>query len=113
MSEHPGVIPANTYGSEDEKPFDKFLNGRQIMNHGIGGSSLVVHSGGPPVVSPLPAALDAGKTGHLCRWTNCPLVTTNSAIPEKIQHTPPMPEWIMTESTPAPPPTLHLGGMQQ
>ena len=36
MSEHPGVIPANTLGSEDEKPFDKFLSGRQTMNHGIG-----------------------------------------------------------------------------
>ena len=32
MFEHPGVIPANTLVSEDEKPFNKFLNGRQIMN---------------------------------------------------------------------------------
>ena len=66
MFKHPGAIPANTHGSEDEKPFEKFLNGRRIMNHGIGGSSLVVHSGGPPVVSPPPAALDAAITGYLC-----------------------------------------------
>ena len=66
MFEHPGVVPANTHGSEDEKPFKKLLNGRQIMNHGIGGSSLAVHSGGPPVVSPPPAAPSAAITGHLC-----------------------------------------------
>ena len=105
MSERPGVIPANTLGSEDEKPFEKFLCGRQTMNHGIGGSSLVVHSEGPP-------ALDPAITCRLCQWTDFPLVTANSAIPERIQHNPPMSEWILTESTPAPSPTLHLGGMQ-
>ena len=52
MSEHHGVIPANTHGSEDEKPFEKFLNDRQTMNHGIGGSSLVVHSGGTTSCEP-------------------------------------------------------------
>ena len=112
MSEHHGIIPANTLGSEDEKLFKKFLNGRRTMNHRIGGSSLVVHSGGPPVVSPPPVALDAAITCHLCQWTNFLLVTTNSAIPEKIQHNLPMPEWILTESTPALSPTFHLGGMQ-
>ena len=99
MFEHPGVVPANTHGSEDEKPLEKFLNGRQTMNHGIGGSSLFVHSGRPPVVSPPPAALDVAITGHPCRWTNCPFATANSATPEKTQHTPPMPERIPTEST--------------
>ena len=79
MTEHPGVIPANTLGSEDKKPFEKFLSVRQTMNHGIGGSSLVVHTGGPPVVSPPPAALNAATTCRLCQWTNFPLVTANNA----------------------------------
>ena len=105
MSEHHGVIPANTHGSEDEKPFEKFLSDRQIMNHGIGGSLLAIHSGGPPVVNPPLAALVAAITCHLCQWTNFPFVTASSAIPEKIPHIPPMPEWILTESTPAPSPT--------
>ena len=61
--EHPGVIPANIPGSEDATLFGKFLNGRQIMNHGIGALSLIVHSGGPPVVSPPPAAPGAAITG--------------------------------------------------
>ena len=65
MSEHHGVIPANAHGSEDEKPFEKFLSDRQTMNHGIGGSSLVVHSGGPPVLSPPLVALVAAITCHL------------------------------------------------
>ena len=112
MSEHHGVIPANTHGSEDEQLLEKFLNGRRTMNHGIGGSSLIVHSGGTPVVSPPPAALDAAITCHLCQWTNFQLVTANSAIPEKIQHNPPMPEWILTESTPTLSPTFYFGGMQ-
>ena len=107
MSEHHGVIPANTLGSEDERLFEKFLNGRRTMNHGIVGSSLVVHFGGLPVVSPPPAALDAAMTCHLYQWTNFLLVTTNSAIPERVQHNPPMPEWILTESTPALLPTFH------
>ena len=67
MSEHHGVIPANTHESADEKPFEKFLSDRQTMNHGIGGSSLAVHSGEPQVVSPPLAALIAAITCHLCQ----------------------------------------------
>ena len=112
MSEHHGVISANTLRSEDERLFEKFLNGRRTMNHGIGGSSLVVHFGGPPVVNPPPAALAAAITCHLYQWTNFLLVTANSAIPERVQHNPPMLEWILTESTHALSPAFHLGGMQ-
>ena len=83
MSEHHCLIPANTLGSEDERLFEKFLNGRRTMNHEIGGSSLVVHYGGPPVMSPPPAAVDGAMTCHLYQWTNFLLVTANSSIPEK------------------------------
>ena len=100
MSEHHCVIPANTLGSEDEKLSGKFLNVRRTMNHEIGGSSLVVHYGGPPVVSPPSAALDAVITCYLYQWTNFLLVTASRAISERAQHNPPMPEWILTESTP-------------
>ena len=83
------------------------------MNRGIGGSSLVSPYGGPPIVSPPPAALEAAITGHLYRWTDFLLVTSSSAIPETAQHSPPMLEWNLTGSTPTLLPTCHRGGIQQ
>ena len=56
---------------------------------------------------------DAAITGHLYSWTDFLFVTSSSAIPETAQHSPPMPEWNLTGSTPALLPTCHRGGIQQ
>ena len=37
-NEHPDATPANKPGPVDDKPFGKRLNGRQKVNHEIGGS---------------------------------------------------------------------------